>query len=87
MAHHLLLLGLLLPASQGFSVLPGIRSQQCTARTLSMCDPKDAELNKEVPFAGYEPSKMKFKDATYRNQPMGGKAGSTIGAGSQVIKV
>ncbi|KAL1514685.1 hypothetical protein AB1Y20_003773 [Prymnesium parvum] len=55
------------------------RSHRGQPHSLCMCDEaRKGELAKEVKFAAYEPSKMAFKGADYKNAPLGGEAGKTL---------
>ena len=46
---------------------------------------KDEELKKDIPFAGYEPSSMKYKGKGYRNTPLGGEPGKALSGPSKFI--
>jgi len=46
---------------------------------------KDEELKKDIPFAGYDPSSMQYKNKGYRNTPLGGDPGKALSGPSKFI--
>jgi len=48
---------------------------------------KQEELAKDIPFAGYKPSKMAFKGSEYRNTPLGGEAGQRLSGPAQYFPI